>query len=98
MHEITAHGVPPGHMAPRVPERVVLVEEVILAPVVDEPVGIVHPVLRRREVELRPVELLVGRGRCGARRRGRRGEAQRQHGERGYQQAWPSAAGRTSWH
>src|SRR3954449_3534882 len=61
MHEITAHGVPPGHMAPRVAERVVLVEEVILALVVDEPVRVVHPVLRRREMQLRAIRLAVRR-------------------------------------
>src|SRR3954447_14176829 len=61
MHEITAHRVPPGHVAPRVAERVVLVEEVILALVVDEPVRVVHPVLRGREMELRAIRLAVRR-------------------------------------
>src|SRR3954447_10536151 len=61
MHEITAHRVPPGHVAPRVAERVVLVEEVILALVVDEPVRIVHPVLRRGEMHLRAIRLAVRR-------------------------------------
>ena len=76
VHEIAADRVTPRHVAPRVPERVVLVEEVILALVVDEPVGVVHPVLGRSEMKLRPVELLVAGG-VRSRRSSRRSE---QHG------------------
>ncbi len=89
--QVTADGVAPGHVAPLVAVRVVLVEEVVLAVVVDEPVRVVHPVLGRRELELRAVGLAeVGRrvgivriARCGCRRGlgrcrgGGRGQAQR---------------------
>ena len=51
----------PQDMLPQVlPERVVLVEKVVDALVEDEPVGVVHPVLRRREVEGRPVGFVPG--------------------------------------
>ena len=77
VHEVAADRVAPGHVSPRVAERVVLVEEVVLALVVDQAVGIVHPVLRRREVELRPERLLIGR-----RTRRRRARRARERPER----------------
>ena len=43
------------------PEWVVLVEQMVLALIIHEPVGIVHPVLCGREMELRPIRLLIGR-------------------------------------
>ena len=58
-HEMLPHGVA---------GRVVLEEQVVLAAVVDQPVGVVHPVLGGREVELRSVGLRV-RHRRGRRRR-----------------------------
>src|SRR5215216_7915124 len=70
MDQVAADRVTPGHVPPLRAERVVLVEEVVLALVVDEPVRIVHPVLRRRVMKLRPERLLIARGRrggCGAR-------------------------------
>ena len=80
VHEVLADRVAPGHVAPRVPERVVLVEEVVLALVVDHPVRVVHPVLRRREMKLRAIRLAVRRrlrdggggrrGKCNDRARG----------------------------
>ena len=102
MHEVAADRVPPRHVAPRVPERVVLVEEVVLALVVDEPVRVVHPVLGRREVELRAIELLIAR--AGRRRGVRHGARQRGHGDRerdggaAAQPASPSDAGLTVVH
>ena len=50
MHEVAGYGVPPRHVPPIRPLRVVLVEKVVLALVVDEPVGIVHPVALGRVV------------------------------------------------
>ena len=69
-------GVAPGHVAPDVPERVVLEEQVVDALVVDEPVRVVHPVLGRAEVVGGPVlRRVVGR-------RGRRPHAQGgEHGD-----------------
>jgi hypothetical protein len=43
-HEVAADGVPPAHVAPAVPLGIVLVEEVILVPEEDEPVGVVDEV------------------------------------------------------
>ena len=102
MHEVAADRVAPGHVAPRVAERVVLVEEVVLALVVDEPVRVVHPVLGRREVELRAIELLIAR--AGRRRGVRHGARQRGHRDRerdggaAAQPASPSDAGLTVVH
>ena len=59
VQHVAADGVPPAHVPPLGAERVVLVEEVVLALVVDEPVGIVHEVARRREVEPRPQRLVA---------------------------------------
>jgi hypothetical protein len=50
----------PGHVSPEVPERVVLVEHVVVARDVSEhTIGVVDPVLYWREVKLRTVELCV---------------------------------------
>jgi hypothetical protein len=58
----------PRDVAPGVPGRVVLVEEVVLALIEDQPVRVVHPVPRRTVVELRTVRLVVtalyGSGHC----------------------------------
>ena len=58
--QVAAHGVAPAHMPPFVALGVVLVEEVILAVEEDQPVRVVHEVLRRREVEERPQVLRGG--------------------------------------
>ena len=94
VHEVAADGMSPGHVPPRASERVVLVEEVVLAAVVDQPVRIVHPVGGRREVELRPVGLPVRR----AVLRGRRSsEADHErHGQRDAAQAPPTVHDRPS--
>ncbi len=67
VHQVGADRVTPRHVAPGVARRVVLEEQVILTLVPDQAVGVVHPVLRRGEVELGPVLLVVepgvGRGR-----------------------------------
>ena len=39
MQQVAADGVAPAHVAPRLADGIVLVEEVILAVVEDEPVG-----------------------------------------------------------
>ena len=57
--QVGADGVAPGHVAPGVAGRVVLEEQVVPALVVDQSVGVVHPVLGRGEVELGPVLLVV---------------------------------------
>ena len=43
MHQVLADGVSPGHVAPGPAEGVALVEEVVLALVVDQAVGVVVP-------------------------------------------------------
>src|SRR5262245_48965219 len=45
--EVLAAKVAPMHVSPTVAVRVVLVEDVIVAVVVDEAVGVVHPIRRR---------------------------------------------------
>ena len=74
--QVLGDGVPPGHVAPVRAFGVVLVEHVVLAVVVDEPVGVVHPVLLRGVVGLR-APLLAGlagvRNRWG--QRGGRGQS-----------------------
>ena len=50
MHEVAGDGVPPRHVSPVRSLRIVLVEKVVLALVVDESVGIVHPVALGRVV------------------------------------------------
>ena len=47
-------------MAPDIAERVVLVEKVVLAIEVNQPVGVVRPVLTRGKVVLGTVRLVVG--------------------------------------
>ncbi|GAA4118026.1 hypothetical protein GCM10022415_16490 [Knoellia locipacati] len=67
--EVTARRVAPGHVAPAVAERVVLEEQVVDALVEDEPVGVVHPVLRGAEVVGRTVLRRVRRRRRDAEHR-----------------------------
>ena len=59
VHQVAADGVAPVHVAPIPAVRVVLVEEMILAAVEDQPVGIVVPAAPRGEVELRPQRLAI---------------------------------------
>src|SRR5450755_1918829 len=49
----------PAHVPPDLAFRVVLVEQVIFALIKHHAVGIVHEVVRRREVILRPPRLVV---------------------------------------
>ena len=63
MNQIRTHGVPPTHVAPFVAKGIVLIEEMVLAFVVDQSIGIIHPVLGWGEMELRPVRLVVRRRR-----------------------------------
>ena len=64
--EVGRDGVTPAHVAPLVAEGVELEEEMVLAIEKDGAVGIVDPVGRRAEVELR----LPGGCGCGCRRSG----------------------------
>ena len=91
VHEVLARGMAPGHVAPDVPERVVLEEQVVDALVVDEPVRVVHPVLGRAEVVGGPVlRRVVGR-------RGRRAHAQGgEHGDDEQDDAATASRTRTS--
>ena len=58
VREIPAHGVPPAHVPPRNPRRIVLIEQMVFAVVIDKSVGIVHPMDLRTEMILRPVWLI----------------------------------------
>ena len=58
MQKILADRVSPTHVAPFISERVVLEKEVILAFEVNEPVGVVGPMLARREMVLRTKRLI----------------------------------------
>src|SRR5665213_1751144 len=60
MEEIATDRMSPAHMAPCVPFRVVLIEEVILAVEVNKAVRVVCPVVLRRKVNPRPILLIVG--------------------------------------
>ena len=63
VHHVAADGVPPVHVSPVGADRVVLVEHVIRAAVVDQAVRVVVPAAPRREVELGPQALTVEQGR-----------------------------------
>ena len=96
VQQVGADGVAPAHMAPLLAQRVVLVEQVVLALVEDEPVRVVHEVARWREVELRPQWLVIGRRLCGqeCERSGRHRQWARQgmgHGA----DSWGAACDRT---
>jgi hypothetical protein len=52
MDQVRADGVPPGHVAPLPAKGIVLVEQVILAIVVQQPMWIVIPAALGREMEL----------------------------------------------
>jgi len=66
VQQVRAYGVAPTHVSPLIAEGVVLKEEVIFAVKEDEAVGVVGPMLARREVHLGTVGLVViaglGRG------------------------------------
>ena len=59
--QIRADRVPPAHVPPQIAERIVLIEDVPLAVVIDKPVRVVRPMDRGSEMELRPIGLLVSR-------------------------------------
>ena len=62
VQEVRARSVAPVHVLPVTLVGVVLIEEVVLAVVIDEPVGVVHPSTTCGEVELRTLGLAVHRG------------------------------------
>ena len=78
VQQVAAHTMSPAHMPPPVAERVVLVEQVILAVEEHEPVRVVHEVRWRREVDLRPQRLIEAHGRRTRRLRGQRGAEEEQ--------------------
>lgn len=64
--EVGAGRMAPRHVAPVGAQRVVLIEQVIAAVLVDEAVGVVHPVALRRVMECGPPLRRAVGGRCGA--------------------------------
>jgi len=59
MHQIGADGVAPMHVAPVPAVGIMLIVEVILTVIEDQPVGVIIPAALRREVELRAQRLVV---------------------------------------
>ena len=59
VHQVAAHGVAPVQVAPLDAVGVVLVQQMVLAAVVEQAVGVVVPAAARGEVELRPQPLPV---------------------------------------
>lgn len=59
MQQIRTDGVSPAHVTPLIAEGIELKEEVVFPVKVDEAVGIVRPVLARREMYLRTIGLVV---------------------------------------
>ena len=87
VQHVGADGMAPAHVPPGLAERVVLVEQVVLALVEDESVRVVHEVAGRREVEPRAQRLVVGRQRAGheaERDRGGEHRSQDVHGALAY--------------
>jgi hypothetical protein len=62
MHQVSAYGVSPAHVAPHGGVRIVLVKEMIFSIEVYKTVRVVGPVLCWREVKGRPVSLVIGSG------------------------------------
>src|SRR5262245_23042530 len=59
MHQVRADGMPPGHVAPVDAEGVVLKEQVVLALVEHQSIGVIGPILAWREVKLWPVCFVI---------------------------------------
>src|SRR6202521_6128587 len=59
MHHVRTDGVAPAHVSPHISLRVVLVEEMVFALVINEPVGIVHEILGRSEMKLGPPRFVI---------------------------------------
>ncbi len=55
---VGADGMSPMHGAPERSVRIVLIEDVVLTPVVDRTVGVIHPVGRGEQVILRPQDIV----------------------------------------
>ena len=60
MHPVGANGMTPALVTRDKPERVVLLEHMVLAFIIHEPVRIVDPVFCRRVMELGAIRFLVG--------------------------------------
>ena len=59
--QVRTDSVPPTHVPPQIAKRIVLIEKVPFAIVIDQAVGVVCPIDFRSEVELRPVGFVVSR-------------------------------------
>ena len=59
MDQVAADRMTPAHVPPSIPVRVVLIEEMIFALVINHPIRIVHEVFRRSEVKLWAENLLI---------------------------------------
>lgn len=68
MYKIGAHGMSPAHVPPFLTLGIVLKKQVVLAVEIHQSIRIVHPVPRRRKVNLRAQRLvpgsLIARGHC----------------------------------
>ena len=58
--QMIRRGVTPRHVPPLAAERVVLKEDVITLAVVNQPVGVVHPMFTRREMKPRSQRMVDG--------------------------------------
>ena len=54
MEQIGTNGMPPTHVPPGIAEGIVLIKEMVFALVIDKAIGIICPIVRRREMILRP--------------------------------------------
>ena len=58
VNEIATDRMSPAHVPPSIARRIVLIEEMILASMIDQAVGVVHPIDFWTEVELRSKRLI----------------------------------------
>lgn len=62
--QVTARGMPPGHVSPGIPAWIMLIVHMVNVIVVQQPIWIIHPVFRWGEMILGTVELIVGLTEC----------------------------------
>ena len=58
VHHVRADGVSPMHVAPHRRVRIELIEEVVVALPPDGAVGVVHPIVRRKQMKFRPKRIV----------------------------------------
>jgi hypothetical protein len=58
-YQVLAYGMAPMHRPPYNISGIILVEEMVDAVIVNQPIGVIHPFFGRAEMELGPVLLLV---------------------------------------